>query len=115
MVQKNLGRKFWVGIFFGQKIVGRKFVLAKFYLVLMRFVCDLLLITAKLNNNNTEFVWVVVGGGLHTHNVVKPTLLVKVELGFDNYRRELVNLTSYHQAIHSGLFFPMTGAMSYDI
>ena len=27
---------------------------------------------------------VVVGGGLHTHNVVKPTLLVKVELGFDN-------------------------------
>ena len=23
-------------------------------------------------------------GGLHTHNVVKPTLLVKVELGFDN-------------------------------
>ena len=24
------------------------------------------------------------GGGLHTHNRVKPTLLVKVELGFDN-------------------------------
>ena len=45
----------------------------------------MLLITAKLNNNNTEFLWWVVGGGgLHTHNLVKPTLLVKVELGFDN-------------------------------
>ena len=32
------------------------------------------------------FRWVVVGGGggLHTHNLVKPTLLVMVELGFDN-------------------------------
>ena len=41
-------------------------------------------VNAKLNNNNTEFVWWWVGGGLHTHNRVKPTLLVKVELGFDN-------------------------------
>ena len=60
--------------------MGRKFGLAKFYFGLIRSVCDLLLINAKLNNNNTEFLWV---GGLHTHNLVKPTLLVMVELGFD--------------------------------
>ena len=29
-------------------------------------------VTAKLNNKNTEFHWVF-GGGLHTHNLVKPT------------------------------------------
>ena len=68
--------------------MGRKFGLAKFYFGLIRFVCDLLLVTAKLNNNNTEFVWVV--GGLHTHNLVKPTLLVKVELGFDNNQTSFV-------------------------
>ena len=62
--------------------MGRKLGLATFYFGLIRFVCVYLLVTAKLNNNNTEFHWV--GGGLHTHNVVKPTLLVKVELGFDN-------------------------------
>ena len=50
--------------------------MAEFYFGLIRFVCDLLLITAKLNNNNTEFVVVVVG--YNTHNLVKPTLLVKV-------------------------------------
>ena len=54
--------------------MGRKFGLAKFYFGLIRFVCDLLMVTAKLNNNNTEFV---VGGGggwwVRTHNVVKPT------------------------------------------
>ena len=88
-IKKNLGRKFvwskniWVGIFFGKKKfeskknvgqkkcrkffwvkkkLGRKFGLAKFYFGLLRFVCDLLLITAKLNNNNTAFVWVVGGG-----------------------------------------------------
>ena len=55
------------GTFSCQKKLGRKFGLAKFYFGLIRFVCDLLLVTAKLNNNNTEFVWwwvVVVVGGL---------------------------------------------------
>ena len=47
-----------------KKELGQKFGLTKFYFGLIRFVCDLLLITAKLNNNNTEFVWVVVVGGL---------------------------------------------------
>ena len=77
-VKKNLGRKFyrvkkncvgdfiglkkWVWNFIGLKKLGRKFGLAKFYFGLIRSVCDLLLITAKLNNNNTEFVWWVVGG-----------------------------------------------------
>ena len=42
----------------------------------------MLLVTAKLNNNNTEFHWVG-GWWVRTHNRVKPTLLVKVELGFD--------------------------------
>ena len=48
--------KIWVGIF-----LGRKFILAKIYFGLVRFVCVMLLITADLNNNNTEFVggWVV--------------------------------------------------------
>ena len=70
-----MGRKFyrvkkiWVGNFIGLKNLGRKFGLAKFYFGLVRFVCDLLLITAKLNNNNTEFVW----WWVPTHNVVKPT------------------------------------------
>ena len=40
-----------------------EFGLAKFYFGLIRFVCDLLLITAKLNNNNTELF----GGGWVTH------------------------------------------------
>ena len=31
--------------------------------------------------------WVGGGGGLHTHNRVKPTLLVMVELGFDKILR----------------------------
>ena len=58
LVKKNLGRKFfWV-----KKNLGRKFGLAKFYFGLIRFVCVMLLITAKLNNNNTEFLWWV--GGL---------------------------------------------------
>ena len=58
----------------GKQNLGRKFGLAKFYFVLVRFVCVMLLITAKSNNNNTEFLWwVLVVGGLHTHNVVKPT------------------------------------------
>ena len=64
---KKLGRRFY-----RVKInLGRKFGLAKFYFGLIRFVCDLLLDTAKLNNNNTEFVWWVVG--YNTHNLVKPT------------------------------------------
>ena len=50
-----MGRKFY-----RVKNLGLKFGLAKFYFGLIRFVCDLLLITAKLNNNNTEFD--VVGG-----------------------------------------------------
>ena len=37
---------------------NNKFVLTKFYFGLIRFVCVYLLVTAKLNNNNTEFVWV---------------------------------------------------------
>ena len=32
------------------------------------------------------------GGGLHTHNVVKPTLLVMVELGFDNIHIGHINI-----------------------
>ena len=49
--QKKFGRKFfWV-----KKKLGRKFALAKFYFGLVRFVCVMLLVTAKLNNNNTEF------------------------------------------------------------
>ena len=53
--QKNKGRNFvWVK----QNLV-RKFGLAKFNFALIRFVCVMLLITVKLNNNNTEFV---VGG-----------------------------------------------------
>ena len=50
--------------------MGRKFfsstnldVLAKLYFGLIRSVCVMLLVTDKLNNNNTEFVWWV-GGGL---------------------------------------------------
>ena len=58
MGKKKLGRKFF-GV---KKKLGRKFGLAKFYFGLMRFVCVMLLVTAKLNNNNTEFV--VGGGGL---------------------------------------------------
>ena len=67
-VRKNVGRNFyrvkksWVGDFIGLTNLGRKFGLAKFYFGLIRFVCDLLMITAKLNNNNTEFVWWVGGG-----------------------------------------------------
>ena len=66
--QKNLVRKFvWV-----KKKLGRKFYRVKKIWV------------GKLNNNNTEFHcwwwWV------RTHNLVKPTLLVKVELGFDNLK-----------------------------
>ena len=57
--QKNVGRKF----FCVKKDLGRKFGLAKFYFGLLRFVCVMLLVTAKLNNNNTEFHWVC-GGGL---------------------------------------------------
>ena len=75
--------------------MGRKFGLAKYYFGLLRFVCVMLLVTAKLNNNNTEFVWVV-GYIVHTHNRVKPTLLVKVELGFDkniNYKTMGQNFT----------------------
>ena len=63
-------------MFWSQKILGRKFVLAKFYFGLIRYVFVMLLITANLNNNNTEFHWVVVGGGggwVNIHNVVKPT------------------------------------------
>ena len=41
----------------------KTFGLAKFYFGLVRFVCDLLLITAKLNNKNTEFLWWWVVGG----------------------------------------------------
>ena len=70
--KKNLGRKlcwlkkklglnfFWVNKC--PKCLGRIFCLAKFYFVLVRFVCVMLLITAKLNNNNTEFDWVEVVG-----------------------------------------------------
>ena len=65
---------FWSEIFLGQKDVGRKFFwvkrnwgrnfgLAKFYSGPLRFVCVMLLVTAKLNNNNTEFHWVCGGGG----------------------------------------------------
>ena len=58
----------------GQKNLGRKFVLTKFYFGLIRFFCVVLLLTADLNNNNTEFVWWWVGGWwVPTHNVVKPT------------------------------------------
>ena len=53
-------KKFGSEIFLGQKNLGRKFGLAKFYFALIRFVCVMLLITAKLNNNNTEFLWVEV-------------------------------------------------------
>jgi len=52
-------------IFLGQKILGRKFGLAKFYFGLLRFVCVMLLVTAKLNNNNTEFHWWVGGGSIY--------------------------------------------------
>ena len=54
-VQKNLPPK-WImpEIFLGQKNLGRKFGLAKLYFGLIRFVCVMLLVTAKLNNNNTE-------------------------------------------------------------
>ena len=71
MVKKDLGRKFYFG--------------------LIRFVCVVLLTTDDLNNNNTEFD---LGGGwwVNTHNLVKPTLLVKVELGFDNYKQGPVAL-----------------------
>ena len=44
-----------------KKNFGRKFGLAKFCFGLIKFVCVMLLITAKLNNNNTEFLWVVGG------------------------------------------------------
>ena len=52
--------------------MGRKFVLAKFYFGLIRFVRVMLLVTAKLNNNNTEFLWWVVVG-YNSNNLVKPT------------------------------------------
>ena len=70
-----MSTKFSSEIFGGQQNLGRKFGLAKFYFGLRRFVCVMLLVTAKLNNNNTEFHWWWwwVVGGLHTHNVVKPT------------------------------------------
>ena len=58
---------------------------------LIRFVCDLLLVTAKLNNNNTEFHWWW-WWWVNTHNVVKPTLLVMVELGFDKTLLVMVEL-----------------------
>ena len=48
-------KKCWSEIFWGHKNLGRKFVLAKFHFGLIRFVCVVLLTTAKLNNNNTEF------------------------------------------------------------
>ena len=47
---KNLGKQN-----VAQKNLGRIFGLAKFYFGLLRFVCVMLLVTAKLNNNNTEF------------------------------------------------------------
>ena len=53
-------KKIWVGNCIGLKKLGRKFGLANFYFGLIRFVCVVLLVTAKLNNNNTEFD---VGGG----------------------------------------------------
>ena len=59
-VKRNVGRIFFgsnkIGseIFLGQKNVG-----FKFYFGLIRFVCVVLLTTAELNNNNTEFHWVV--------------------------------------------------------
>ena len=62
-------KKNWVRNCIGLKKMGRKFGLVKFYFSRIRFVCDLLLITAKLNNNNTEFLWWwwwVVGGGLQS-------------------------------------------------
>ena len=54
-----MGRKFYRV----KKELGLKFGLAKFYFGLIRFVCVMLLVTAKLNNNNTEFHWVCGGGG----------------------------------------------------
>ena len=56
---KKVGRK----IFGVKNSLGRKFCLTKFYSGLIRFVFDLLLITAELNNNNTEFLWWWVVGG----------------------------------------------------
>ena len=55
-------KKFWAKKKVGN--LGRKFGLAKFYFGLLRFVCVMFLVTAKLNNNNTEFSggWVVVVG-----------------------------------------------------
>ena len=43
--------------------MGRKFVLAKFYFVLIRFVCVVLLTTVDLKNRVSRG-WVVVVGGL---------------------------------------------------
>ena len=58
-------KKKWVGNVIGLKEFG-----SEIWFGLIRFVCDLLLITAKLNNNNAEFVWWV---DQYTHNLVKPT------------------------------------------
>ena len=68
-VNKNVGRKFFrvkkmsVGNSFGSTKFGSDICLAKLYFGLIRFVCVILLFTAELNNNNTEFVC----GGWVTH------------------------------------------------
>ena len=79
---KNFGRKFfWVNKKFGSEIC-----MAKFYFGLVRFVCDLLLITAKVEQQQHR---VSLGGG-GVWWVTRPYCsqtnfyLVMVELGFDN-------------------------------
>ena len=59
-VKKNVGRIFFGSNKIGSEIfLGHKNVGFKFYFGLIRFVCVVLLTTAELNNNNTEFHWVV--------------------------------------------------------
>ena len=54
-VKNNWVKKFGSNFFLREQKLGRKFVLAKLYFGLIRFVCVMLLLTADLNNNNTEF------------------------------------------------------------
>ena len=59
----------------------------------------------------------MVGGWVLTHNLVKPTLLVKVELGFDKFKMTLmakIKSNFWDHNVHFGIFyvFPNPGKIS---
>ena len=82
-VKKNLGqKKLWVKKNWVKKNVGQFFLHESSSWVKIGLHAENQL-PGWSGTGLKVFRWWV-GGGLHTHNVVKPTLLVKVELGFDN-------------------------------